>query len=331
MQNKKNFFEYIDNFSKYKEIESVLLYGKKIKGKKLTIAIPTYKRENLLKESLKSAINQKKFDDYEIIIVDNDDNFDNKKCLEIVRSFNCDKIKYYKNKSNLGMYGNWNRCIELASGEYITILNDDDWLEENYLFEMMNNIGKKDGIFCDYFKKDFRFFKQINQEKTKLIYKIKKKFDLKIKELYFYNIIPGSLGVILKVDKLKRLGGYNSNYFPISDYVLTSNYIYNYNCIQLTSKLTNYRIQENESLKNEIIIEFIENDFEFRKYLLDKSIVPKFYYKYLNILKNNQILYYKNIWKIEVPLKNEKIKFLDKLSYFIYFKYLKIIKYFNNY
>ena len=34
-------------------------------------------------------------------------------------------MKYYKNEKNIGMYGNWNRCIELSNGEYLTILNDD--------------------------------------------------------------------------------------------------------------------------------------------------------------------------------------------------------------
>ena len=42
-------------------------------------------------------------------------------------------VLYYKNASNLGMGGNWNRCIELANADWVVLLHDDDMLCENYL------------------------------------------------------------------------------------------------------------------------------------------------------------------------------------------------------
>ena len=139
-----------------KEIESVLLYGDKNKRKKklISIVIPTYKREKLLKEALESAINQLNFNDYEIVIVDNDDNFGNFEIKKMIESYQKDNIYYYKNKKNLGVTGNWNRCIELANSEWIVMLHDDDWLKKDALEKIKSFILKYKEVKIINFKPD---------------------------------------------------------------------------------------------------------------------------------------------------------------------------------
>lgn len=69
------------------------------------------------------------FTDFELVIVDNasEDN-----TPEIVRCLGDRRIRYYRNFQNIGVAQNWNRCIELARGEHITIFHDDDvMLPEN--------------------------------------------------------------------------------------------------------------------------------------------------------------------------------------------------------
>jgi glycosyltransferase involved in cell wall biosynthesis len=69
------------------------------------------------------------FSDYELVVVDNasEDN-----TPDIVRSLRDSRIRYYRNVKNIGVAQNWNRCIDLARGEYITIFHDDDvMLPEN--------------------------------------------------------------------------------------------------------------------------------------------------------------------------------------------------------
>ena len=53
------------------------------------------------------------------------------------------RISYYKNKENLGMFGNWNRCLELARGEWVCILHSDDKIMPNYIEEMSKVVGDK--------------------------------------------------------------------------------------------------------------------------------------------------------------------------------------------
>src|SRR4051794_32697132 len=63
------------------------------------------------------------FPDFELLVVDNcsDD-----RTPEIVRSYHDQRIRYIRNDRNLGMGGNFNRCLELARGKYIVIIPHDD-------------------------------------------------------------------------------------------------------------------------------------------------------------------------------------------------------------
>lgn len=90
---------------------------------KVSVLIPTYNYAHFLDETIGSVLNQT-FTDYELIIVDNDstDNTD-----AVVEKYLSDKrISYYKNERNLGLSGNWNRCLEYAKGEYLKFLCADD-------------------------------------------------------------------------------------------------------------------------------------------------------------------------------------------------------------
>lgn len=104
----------------------------------VSIMIPTFHRSDLLKEALDSALNQTGMDGYEVVVVDNDENGD-AATDELMQAY-CLKHKnllYYRNENNLGMPGNWNRCIELSRSEYFCILHDDDLLLPNYLKTMV--------------------------------------------------------------------------------------------------------------------------------------------------------------------------------------------------
>jgi glycosyltransferase involved in cell wall biosynthesis len=90
---------------------------------KVSILIPTYNHAHFLDEAIQSALAQT-FTDFELIIVDNcsTDNTD-----QVVAKFLVDKrVSYVKNETNLGLVGNWNKCLELANGEYIKFLCSDD-------------------------------------------------------------------------------------------------------------------------------------------------------------------------------------------------------------
>ena len=102
----------------------------------VTIAIPAYKATYLY-EAIESALLQD-YKNIELVVVDDDSPFH----LEsIVNKFNDPRIRYYKNKENLGKISivhNWNKCLSLANGEYFVLLCDDDILLPNFVSELLH-------------------------------------------------------------------------------------------------------------------------------------------------------------------------------------------------
>jgi len=106
---------------------------------KLSIVVPTYNRENYLKECLDSIINQN-YPNLEIVITDDnsEDNTENI-CKEYIKKF--PNIKYVKNgKYPQGPNGNKNNGLDYATGEIIGIFDDDDTMIDGVLKLMVEKI-----------------------------------------------------------------------------------------------------------------------------------------------------------------------------------------------
>jgi len=61
-----------------------------------------------------------------------------------------DRLRYVRNETNLGMVGNWNRCVELATHDYLAILHDDDLWEPDYVRQAVDVLDrhKPAGLLC---------------------------------------------------------------------------------------------------------------------------------------------------------------------------------------
>jgi glycosyltransferase involved in cell wall biosynthesis len=90
---------------------------------KVSVIIITYNRADLLSRAINSVLFQD-YQDFELLIID-DASTDN--TSEIVRAFNDNRIKYYLNEKNLGIAKSRNKGISLAVGEYIAMLDSDDY------------------------------------------------------------------------------------------------------------------------------------------------------------------------------------------------------------
>ena len=100
-----------------------------------TIAIPTYKRVTLLRRAILSALAQDFDKPYEIIVVENPLEPISYPAESMLQEF-ASRITYYQNAQNIGGLGNWNRCLELASGKWVCLLHSDDELLPSYLSTM---------------------------------------------------------------------------------------------------------------------------------------------------------------------------------------------------
>lgn len=90
--------------------------------RRVTVAIPTFNRLELLKRSVESARSQG-YEDLEIII---SDNASTDGTQEYLQSLSDPRVKVLLNAENLGMVANWGRCLNSATGAYFLLLSDDD-------------------------------------------------------------------------------------------------------------------------------------------------------------------------------------------------------------
>lgn len=99
------------------------------------VCIPAYNNGQYIGETIESIINQS-YNNIHLIIVDDNSQDDT---WEVLKSYkNKDsRIAIYQNKKNLGMAGNWNRCLELCleqdDCEFIKLVCADDLLERSLI------------------------------------------------------------------------------------------------------------------------------------------------------------------------------------------------------
>lgn len=270
MEEYKNLFEYQNFFERFAHVKSHLLCGEENDIQPfVTIIIPTYKRPALLKDAIDSAVNQKGFDDYEVVIVDNDPEQSFKTETQLlVESYQNSKIRYYKHDENIGMFANWNRGVELAKGKWVTLLHDDDYYFCNYLQEMVFIVQSNSHILS-------LKSKQLSwiDDGSESIKDVEKNFSfssrpfirkVRLYDNFFENAV-GPTGLFYSKENIISLGGFNVDYYPSSDYVFESNYLLLYNTYIYEKILGVYRWSNNDSLNLKTKESMIIQDYFHRE------------------------------------------------------------------
>lgn len=101
---------------------------------KFSICIPAYNGASVIGEALESILRQD-FSNYEIIVCDDASSDDTE---QAVRNFKDDRIKYYRNETNLGYGKNLQVCKSKASGDVLFLMGQDDILLKNALSKTHN-------------------------------------------------------------------------------------------------------------------------------------------------------------------------------------------------
>lgn len=231
----------------------------------ISVCIPTYNGSTYLRECLDSITNQT-FTDYEILIVD--DNSEDK-TVEIVKEYQSkdSRIRLVENKENIGLVKNWNKCIDLAKGEWIKFVFQDDFLHRNCLAKMFSYTSKKIGLI--YCQREFLFEQGIPNSKKKESYKY-----LSILEGVFshseyispeeycnevlnfinypgFNLIGEPTVVMIHRSIFQKFGNFNANFVQICDEEFWTRVAIHTGLIYIQEKLVTFRIHNKSvSLNN---------------------------------------------------------------------------------
>ena len=97
----------------------------------VSICLVTYNRARLLPQTIDSLLSQS-FSDFELII---SDDFSTDETEEICNEYaqKDERIRYKRNSKNLGMPGNLNASLQIASGVYLANLHDGDIYREDLI------------------------------------------------------------------------------------------------------------------------------------------------------------------------------------------------------
>lgn len=108
----------------------------------LSICIPTYNRAWCIEKQIIQfkQYPQDIWDKIELVISDNCSTDNTKEIVEkaMMEGFSC---RYIRNKTNLGMDGNFSQCYQMAKGNYVWLLGDDDFIANGGLFKVLNFIS----------------------------------------------------------------------------------------------------------------------------------------------------------------------------------------------
>lgn len=282
----------------------------------ISIMIPTFKRPGVLRESILSAIDQAS-ENYsiEIVVIDNNPSFDDEDIVKnLVNEFSKENIRLFRNESNIGMYGNWNRCLELARGEWLTILNDDDLLFNGCIESLYRNRKENKLVVADYLK--FSSSSELPEKAKKLG---RETVDVYHLNFMFGHIAPGSLGILLNTHCARNIGGFDSKFFPTSDFHYFYKYFLNHGGVRIKEKLAGYRWGLNESLKPEIIKAFMINDYFMWAGIIENRYATSFVRKWLMIELSKYLTFFK-VHKYKNELSKEQIDMLiDNIPYDVSF------------
>ncbi|WP_446470092.1 glycosyltransferase family 2 protein [Xenorhabdus stockiae] len=112
---------------------------------KISVIIPVYNVEKYIEKCIHSIKNQS-YDNFEAIII-NDGSTD-KSIEKITALISQDSRFKIIEQKNAGLSAARNKGLEHATGEYISFVDSDDYIDKNFLKDMMNKIIQTDSDIC---------------------------------------------------------------------------------------------------------------------------------------------------------------------------------------
>ena len=248
----------------------------------LSICIPAYNRPVWFERTLRS-------------IVTNITN--NKQCIEVIISDDSDhnecsviasriltplniSYKYIHNQPKLGMAANWNHAIQLASGKYILVLHDDDFLLQNAVEKIIKAINNNQEQYPV-----MLFGVHIVDEQEKIIKKqlCKQKSYLSTETALIKVLSNSSFirfpGILIRRDMFEEVGYFDTEVGEVADLDMWIKLVSNYGLFCLSNSIRSAYTVHSNALTTKM---FNEETINKLLTLFDKV-------KDLNILKFKQI------------------------------------------
>lgn len=285
--------------------------------KKLSIIVPVYNSDKYIAKCIESIISQK-YENIELILID-DGSTDNS--LTIMKKYkDKDKRVFVYSNTNHGVSYTRNYGLEKSTGEYITFVDSDDYVDEDMYVEMINTLEneKTDMVICTY-KKVIDESISINNKmpKSKKLNGIDEAFTYLKNEQY--NYISNIWNKIYLKKKIKNK--FNENYYIGEDLLFNCQYLLNTNTIYYMDKpFYNYTIQ-NSSLSHKVTTKTITAIKAFDEII--NTVEKKISEHNIDDLYREQFRFANLIIKKYKKLDEKNKNYIKKTRKKLFFKILK--------
>lgn len=247
---------------------------------KLSIIAAVYNLEEYLPRCLDSLVNQT-LKEIEIICVDDGSTDSAPKIIDKYATKYPDKVKAF-HKENGGEFTTRNYGLERATGEYVTFVDTDDYVELNWA-EKLYNAAKEnnaDMAVCGFERIDLNTGKIVSTNMTNFGNTVK---AINSEDDFMLFINPAPWNKIYKLDKVKDLRflnfrGFNdmiflaSSYTKIDKVAFVPDVLYHY-FLRYDSQIHSVNKQDVENFKKYLLelkkLYINENKYEEMKYILD--------------------------------------------------------------
>lgn len=180
-----------------------------LKRPKISIVIPLYNTDIDFFRELLYSVHLQTYTNWELCLADGS----KEKLSEIEKmSINDKRIKYKFLNDNKGISGNTNEAIEMATGEYIALLDHDDMLSLDALYEVVKAINENRGV--DFIYSDEDKFHFIDEPRFAPHFKPDYAPDTLRANNYICHFS------VVKKSLLDRIGLFNSGFDGAQDYDL---------------------------------------------------------------------------------------------------------------
>lgn len=238
---------------------------------KISVVIPIYNVEQYLCKALDSVVNQT-YKDIEIICV-NDGSTDN--CKKIIEDYaSRDSRVKVVNQENAGLYAVRQTGVKIATGDYITYVDGDDWLELDAYEKIMTLAERSNADIIQY-----GVIVESPTRTDPIIRSIEKWFEVDVKSIndsdemirrcYIERTIPWNIATkVIKTSVAKKVASYQSplRINQLEDF-LACYYLFllSKSWVCLDSKLYHYRYGTGISTKRTITSREFEKNLEYYK------------------------------------------------------------------
>lgn len=228
---------------------------------KLSIIAAVYNLEEYLPRCLDALVNQT-LQEIEILCVDDGSTDSAPQIIDEYAKKYPDKVKAF-HKPNGGEFTTRNYGLERATGEYVTFVDTDDWVEPNWA-EKLYNAAKEnnaDMAVCAFERIDLNTNKVVSTNMTNFGNAVK---EINSKDDFMLFINPAPWNKIYKLEKVKNLRflnfrGFNDMIFLTSSYTTVEKIAF------VPEVLYHYYLRYDSQIHS-VNKQDVEN---FKKYLLD--------------------------------------------------------------